>query len=874
MVKSIRNTGLLAGTGKEKRIGMANRQEPLIIEQLAGQTAPSEWIRGKSYYRNERVGSLSAAEKPSGEWVVHAEVHAAQAYAGRLLLSPARDRLLDWQCSCPQDQIKPCRHIIAILLQYLLASRSPCLHGILTAPAQREAAADGKIRTEVHILFRYQKQTDRILILPRMLKYNASGQKVMSMNPLDSENAVVSSQVTDRMALLRDRSEAQAVVDFFLQWGYRRQDPVGCLAFDADCDLPLLIRQVLPAMPATWRVLYDSEFEKIIPSRKTITADFTNLRPTSSGLLSFDLQFHCDRLSLDLKQLQDYAAGQQKWLLVNGRLIEAVNKEQLGRLLERLARMRQTAADNGMYEAEPSLLADMVSSDFPAAAGPGEAHISFDATFAAFQTGLAAILGGQTISGALADSSGRTEPIPERLDRILRPYQRRGVQWLLFLGRFHLGGILADEMGLGKTLQVLTALASGRRTKPALIICPKTLLFNWQNEARRFVPSLKTVLVHGAQDYRRRLLRQAGDFDLLITSYPLVQRDIAQYARLEFDCCIIDEAQMIKNPETHLARHVKKIKARQRIALTGTPMENRILDLWSIFDFALPGYLGKKDAFQIQYEQADRDRLVRKIVPFLLRRTKRDVLPELPEKIEETLYAPLTQNQLSLYQQTLAQIRSCIEAEIARQGLDRSRMAILAGLTRLRQICNHPGLLHDAYRSVQGISGKLELFGDLLHSLLADGHKILVFSQFTQMLAILSRRLLEQQIPFCYLDGQTQDRQQVIQRFNADPELLVFLISLKAGGFGLNLTAADTVILFDPWWNPMVEDQAADRVHRIGQKKVVTVYRLISQGTIEEKMENLQERKRQEFDQVVNRSGSQEDLPLSLEDLKALLDNE
>ena len=343
---------------------------------------------------------------------------------------------------------------------------------------------------------------------------------------------------------------------------------------------------------------------------------------------------------------------------------------------------------------------------------------------------------------------------------------------------------------------------------------------------------------------------------------------------MEFDVCIIDESQMIKNPETHLARHVKKIKAGQRIALTGTPMENSILDLWSVFDFILPGYLGQKDAFRIQYEQADRDRLLQRITPFLLRRTKSDVLPELPEKIEETLYAPLTQNQLSLYQQALVQIRSAMKEEITRQGLAQSRMAILAGLTRLRQICNHPGLLHDAYRSVQGISGKLELFDEILHALLANGHKILVFSQFTQMLAILSRRLQDQQIPFCYLDGQTQDRQQVIQRFNTAPELPVFLISLKAGGFGLNLTAADTVILYDPWWNPMVEDQAADRAHRFGQKKAVTVYRLISQGTIEEKMENLQERKRQEFDQVVNRSGCQGDLPLSLEDLKALLDNE
>jgi hypothetical protein len=842
---------------------MPDGPDPVMINQLIQQTSPGEWIRGKAYYRNRRVRNLAVTAMLSGDWSVRAEVHAADTHTGRLTLTTLRDQLMDWHCTCPQDHHLPCRHVIAVLLQYLHdTSNSQSLRHLLAAQVLSPADSNEIMRTEVHILFRYQKQNDRILVMPRLIKRNAAGQKVMSTNPLDPDDRIVSSQVTDRLALMRDRTTEQAILDFFGQWKHQRLDLIGCLSFDAEQDLPLLVQQVLPTLPAAWRVLYDSEFEKIIPGRKTISVDFTQLRPGSADLLAFDLTFHCEQLQLDLKQLQDYLNRQQKWLLVNGQFIEAANRKQLGRFLDLLTYLQGTASSSGHYESEPAFLADLVLAGEDPAANPEQTGVRFDSTFASLRAGLT------------SEQLSQTVTLPKSIDLILRPYQRHGVQWLLFLGHYHLGGVLADEMGLGKTLQVLAALSAKRRTKPSLIICPKTLLFNWQNEARRFAPTLKTVLVHGSQDYRMRLLRQAYDFDLLITSYPLVQRDIAQFNQLEFDCCILDEAQIIKNPATHLTRHVKKIKASQRIALTGTPMENHILDLWSIFDFILPGYLGPKDAFRMLYDETNQDKLLLKIRPFLLRRTKQDVLPELPEKIEETIYASLTQNQLALYHQALTQIRKSMQETIDRQGLARSRMAILAGLTRLRQISNHPGLLHEAYRPVHGISGKLELFDEMLQNLLANGHKVLVFSQFTQMLAILIQRLQERRIAFCYLDGQTQDRQQVIHRFNTDPDLSVFLISLKAGGFGLNLTAADTVILFDPWWNPMVENQAADRTHRIGQHKVVTVYRLISQGTIEEQIEKLQEKKQMAFDRIINQSAGKGSHLITIEDLKALLDHD
>ncbi len=723
------------------------------------------------------------------------------------------------------------------------------LRRLLAVSSHLQDASVDHLTTDVHILFRYQKQNDRILVFPRLIKRNSAGQKIMSANPLDPDDISVSSQAADRMAVLRDRSAEREVVAFFQPWLRQQQEMVGCLTFDAVTDLPLLVEQLLPAMPSGWHVLYDQAFEKIVPKKKTISADFNNLRPSGSDLLSFDLAFHCDQAGIDPEQLQAYLDGQQKWLLVNGQFIEAANKAQLGRLLELLSRLRQ--AEDG-YASDPAHVAALVM------VGSETASARFDATFAALRSGL--------------DMAPPAGAVPGPLSALLRPYQRQGVHWLQFLGQYRLGGILADEMGLGKTLQVLASLASRPRSRPSLIVCPKTLMFNWLSEARRFVPELKAVLIQGDQPYRRHLLRQADAFDLLITSYPLVQRDIEAYRKLEFDCCILDEAQMIKNPDTHLARHVKHLKASQRIALTGTPLENNLGELWSLFDFVLPGYLGPRDAFAVEYEDTDRTKLLSRIKPFILRRVKQDVLPELPAKIEETCLVPLTQNQLALYQQTLEQIRRDMNQSIQQHGLARSRMAILAGLTRLRQICNHPGLLHDAYLAQHGVSGKLTRFGEMLRDLLANGHKVLVFSQFTQMLAIIRRHLQDRQIGYCYLDGQTRERQQVVQRFNTDSQVPVFLISLKAGGFGLNLTAADTVILFDPWWNPMVEDQAADRVHRIGQHRTVSIYRLITQNTIEEKMALLQERKKLLFDQVINASAGHVEGKIELADLKALLD--
>jgi superfamily II DNA or RNA helicase len=444
-------------------------------------------------------------------------------------------------------------------------------------------------------------------------------------------------------------------------------------------------------------------------------------------------------------------------------------------------------------------------------------------------------------------------PLLGELETVLRPYQKEGVAWLCFLRANGFGGILADEMGLGKTLQVLAHLDALKKINdrpeaaPSLVVCPTSLVFNWEAEAGKFTPGLRVLALHGPQ--RHEKFAQIPRHDLVLTSYALLRRDAEQYRGIEFDTIVLDEAQHIKNRQTQNAQAVKAARARHRLVLTGTPLENSVLDLWSIFDFLMPGYLGSAQDFRERYETAivrDKSgaaqaRLARRLRPFLLRRRKRDVAADLPEKIEQISYCELGEDQRALYKEVLEAGRR--EMLNAAAGPAQSRMIVLTSLLRLRQICCDARLLN-LDSAATAPSGKTELFLELLEAALDGGHRVLVFSQFTSMLALLRQELSAQQIAFCYLDGATSQRAQVVQKFQNDPAIPVFLISLKAGGVGLNLTGADTVIHFDPWWNPAVEAQATDRAHRIGQKKVVTSYKLITRGTVEEKILTLQNRKR------------------------------
>ena len=439
------------------------------------------------------------------------------------------------------------------------------------------------------------------------------------------------------------------------------------------------------------------------------------------------------------------------------------------------------------------------------------------------------------------------------LETVLRPYQKQGVAWLRFLGENGFGGILADEMGLGKTLQTLAFFRSRRAgaTRPDLVVCPTSLVFNWVAEAKKFTPELKVLALHGPE--RQELFEQIPVHDLVVTSYALLRRDAERYRGLEFDTVALDEAQHIKNRETQNAQAVKSVAAAHRLVLTGTPMENSVLDLWSIFDFLMPGYLGSAKDFRERYElpisreqnAPAQARLARRLRPFMMRRLKREVAPDLPARIEQIAYCELTPEQRGVYQQVIEASRKEVLEAVGEQGMAKSRMVVLNALLRLRQVCCDLRLLKLENVEPATASGKLDLFGELLEEALDGGHRLLVFSQFVSMLSLLKERLAAEAIDYCYLDGSTADRAAVVERFQTKSDIPVFLISLKAGGVGLNLTGADTVIHFDPWWNPAVEDQATDRAHRIGQTKVVTSYKLITRDTVEEKILTLQNRKRE-----------------------------
>lgn len=446
--------------------------------------------------------------------------------------------------------------------------------------------------------------------------------------------------------------------------------------------------------------------------------------------------------------------------------------------------------------------------------------------------------------------------VPETVHASLRSYQMDGFRWLATLAKYGLGGILADDMGLGKTLQTIALFAhlGGK----ALVVAPASLVYNWESEIQKFAPSLTVAAVTGTSEQRREILETAAD--VVVTSYDLLKRDVSVYETLKFDCMVIDEAQYIKNAGTQAAKAVKAIQAEVRFALTGTPIENRLSDLWSIFDFVMPGYLYTYQRFREEMEkpitagsdEAVTARLKAMISPFILRRKKEDVLKDLPERLEQPVYAPMTQPQEKLYR--AMESRLALElSETAETDFREQRIRILAELTRMRQVCCTPELCYENYH---GGSGKVELCLELLKNAVASGHRVLVFSQFTSMLEHLMKDYGEECL---YLSGQNtkEQRRKMVDRFQ-NGAVPVFFISLKAGGTGLNLTAADTVIHVDPWWNLAAQNQASDRAHRIGQTKVVTVFKLVTRNTIEERILALQERKAQLAESILDGEGGLE----------------
>ena len=455
-------------------------------------------------------------------------------------------------------------------------------------------------------------------------------------------------------------------------------------------------------------------------------------------------------------------------------------------------------------------------------------------------------------------------PLPETVKAELRPYQKEGFDFLCHLSGMGLGGILADDMGLGKTLQTLAWLAwlgerNPRSAKPSLVICPASVLHNWRREANRFVPHLKVLVLESGAE-RHNLRKQIPQHDLIVTNYALLRRDLEAWQKLAFRAVILDEAQFIKNPAAQITQSVKQLRADHFLALTGTPLENRLLDLWSIVDFIQPGYLGNQEHFNQTYEPRGEDaanaqriarrRLSAKLRPLMLRRLKQRVARDLPDRIEQRRDCELGEEQRKLYLAELRRSREQVFQVVAERGLNQSKIHVLAALTRLRQICCHPQLVGN-----DAMSGKTETLFELLDPLLGEGEKVLVFSQFVQVLKLLEAECQKRQIKTHLLTGQTKQRQEVVTAFQNDTGAAVFLLSLRAAGTGLNLTNASYVVLYDPWWNPAVEAQAIDRSHRIGQLNTVNAFRLIAPGTVEEKIWELQQSKAQTIADVLGEEG-------------------
>jgi SNF2 family DNA or RNA helicase len=485
----------------------------------------------------------------------------------------------------------------------------------------------------------------------------------------------------------------------------------------------------------------------------------------------------------------------------------------------------------------------------------------------------------------------------------LRAYQKEGLGWLHFLRRFRFGGCLADDMGLGKTVQVLALLESRRAERaaagrahdagpgqtpqdtgsatspapeqvrlPSLVVMPRSLVFNWRQEAVRFAPHLRLLEHTGGE--RLRPGSHFEDYDVILTTYGTLRRDAAHLQNRQFDYVILDEAQAIKNARTESAKAARLLRGHHRLALSGTPIENHLGELWSLFEFLNPGMLGAASVFGLadngakNLDEENRRLLARALRPFILRRTKQQVAKDLPPKLEQTLYCELKKEQRRQYDELKEHYRQTLLGRIEAEGLQRAKIHVLEALLRLRQAACHPGLL-DKKRTNEP-SAKLDMLMPQIAEVTEEGHKALVFSQFTSLLAIVRDRLDAGKMPYLYLDGQTRDRGRLVEKFQNDPESRLFLISLKAGGLGLNLTAAEYIFLLDPWWNPAVEAQAIDRTHRIGQTRQVFAYRLIARDTVEEKVLQLQENKRNLAEAIIREDNSLI-RDLSREDLELLL---
>jgi len=658
------------------------------------------------------------------------------------------------------------------------------------------------------------------------------GEATLPVNPAAAHLGFASGMGKNGPALFRrdeegERAAGQKLIDAGL-----RHDP-NSGSFEAGGDAALAFwAQGLPKLPKEW------ERYGVKPPKLRVRAKLRpKVRVTMSGVQWFELDtaFETEGQLVDLGAVRMWLESGRRFVpLADGTFAEADREE-----LKRAADLLEEAGALPGKRKTQLPLSQAVALDLLTELGE----------FTEIESQAMEAMREVKAEGGIP----QVEP-PEGLEATLRHYQQSGLSWGWFLHRHGLGGILADDMGLGKTLQALSLLLRVRKEegqKPSLVVAPTSVLANWEREAERFTPELKVLVWHGPDRHQQEA--QLKDVDLVLTSYALVRRDMEALGQIEFRYVVLDEAQNIKNADSATAQACKSLRSEHRLALTGTPLENRLSELWSLFDFLMPGFLGSAEGFHDRFEQPIqvqgdpevRDRLRRRIQPFIMRRLKTEVAKDLPPKTETVAWCEMDAGQAALYREVLEESRRKVFDTIEKVGFKRSRVSILAALMKLRQVCCDPRLLKLPPGTSLPPSAKLERFAGLVDDLVAEGHRALVFSQFTEMLELLTRSAKENNYDYLYLDGRTRDRMARVDAFNAPDGPPLFFISLKAGGTGLNLTAADYVIHYDPWWNPAVEDQATDRTHRIGQTRAVFSYKLITKGTVEEKILELQRRKKE-----------------------------
>lgn len=624
------------------------------------------------------------------------------------------------------------------------------------------------------------------------------------------------------------------------------------LVFSGEENIAKLKSTIFELSEEDWEIVIAPEIEREFVHKARLEVEIEVSRGDELDWFSYNVRYRYKDLSFSHEELTKFFQSKAEFLHTqDGRTIFISNPGLIGEV-SKLLGVSELKADQ-TYRARLLNLPyyQRLSQDNPELRVLGDSYLQ------------------NMFNDLLARKRQKEESLPSYLQTILRGYQKAGCSWLNMLAHYHLSGILADEMGLGKTIQALTVVAAAPPDSCSLVICPKTLLYNWAAEIEKFHTNISYQVVEGDKLTRTELLK-LPNVRLFIMSYSLVLGDIAILKEMQFHWIVLDEAQNIKNVSAQRTSAIKKLQARHRMALSGTPIENNLTELWSIFDFLMPGYLGNLNSFKKEYIHSEdweqnRLRLNRLASPFILRRVKKEVLLELPDKQEQVSWCKLNPLQEKIYLQILDSVQKKLFP--SPNAPEPSYIHILTALTKLRQVCNHPSLANPDLLANPELSAKLEMLMEILTDSLESGHKVLIFSQFVQMLRIIRAQLDASGIDYAYLDGQTKDRMAQVNRFNQDPKLKVFLISLKAGGTGLNLTSADTVILYDPWWNPQVEQQAIDRTHRIGQMNKVNVFRLITLGTVEEKIMRLQESKRELFNNVIE-EGQQMMTKLSPEDIR------